>query len=101
MVFIWLLTAVTWAAHVGLALVPGSLPLLFIAGQLPLWVQVTFWAALLPQLILVPWAWRDSGRRSLSRTSRVVWRILFFFTGFVAVTAYAARYRLARAGRPR
>ena len=95
MVLIWLLAAVTWAGHVGLAFVPGSLLGLVIAGRVPVWVQVSLWAALLPQLILIPWAWRDTGKRPLSRSTRLAWRLLFFITGFVAVTAYAVRYRRA------
>lgn len=100
MALIWLLTAVTWAGHVGLLLVPGSLVSLLLAGRMPMWTEAALWAALLPQLILVPWAWRDAGRRQLGRGQLWLWRTLFFFTGFVAVTAYAVRLcMVGRAGR--
>ena len=100
MALIWLLTAVTWAGHIGLLLVPGSLLSMLLAGRMPVWTQAVLWAALLPQLILVPWAWRDAGKRHLGRGQLWFWRLFFFFTGFIAVTVYAVRFCTGRrAGR--
>jgi len=93
MALIWGLTAATWAGHLGLLLVPSSALGLLLTGPVPAWILVSLLGALVPQLVIVPWAWIDCGRQSLSRTRRIAWRLAFFFTGFVAVTCYALKYR--------
>lgn len=93
MIVIWVLTAASWAGHLGLLLVPSSTIGTLLLEPLPSWILLSLLAALVPQLVIVPWAWIDCGRRPLSRMGRVGWRLGFFFTGFAAVTLYALRYR--------
>ena len=93
MIMIWVLTAASWAGHLGLLLVPSSKVGVLLLEPLPPWILISLLAALVPQLVIVPWAWIDCGRRSLSRMGRVGWRLGFFFTGLAAVTLYALSYR--------
>jgi len=93
MVVIWVLTATTWAGHVALLLVPQPTLGLLLAGPVPPGLLLSLLAALVPQLVIVPWAWRDSGRRPLPSGQRIAWRIAIFCLGFLAVTAYAVRFR--------
>jgi hypothetical protein len=90
---VWLFTLAVWAGHVGLLFADSSMLFQLLTGQAPLWLSAAVWAALVPQLFLIPWAWRDSGKRAMSRSTRVVWRVSFFFAGFLATTVYAVRYR--------
>jgi hypothetical protein len=93
MTLIWLATAAVWAGHVGLFMATDSMLYQLITGHAPLWLNAVALAALAPQLILIPWAWRDSGRRGMSSARRVLWRASFFLAGFLATTVYAAKYR--------
>ena len=93
MTFVWLLTALTWVGHVGLLFVPVSAVSLIVTGQAERWINLSIFAALIPQLIVVPWAWVDCGRHELRAGYRFAWRTLFFFTGFIGVSAYALLHR--------
>jgi len=101
MVLVWVMTAITWAGHLGLLLVPGSTLGGLLTGPIPVRVLVSLSAALFPQLVIVPWAWIDSGKRDLSTSRRFAWRLAIFFTGFLAVTVYALKYRAPVASPPR
>jgi hypothetical protein len=89
---VWVLTAIACAGHIGLLWVPQTTLHGLILGHAPGWVTALLLAALLPQLVLIPWAWRHCGRVGLSRGQRALWRMAFFLTGFVAVALYALRY---------
>lgn len=92
---IMVLLAATWVAHVVLAFVPSSAVFALLTGQLPWPVGAALMGALVPQLLLVPWAWKDAGKRVSSPRQRALWRAAFFFTGFIAVTLYSCLYRRA------
>lgn len=101
MVLIWAMTAAAWAGHLGLLFIPDSALGLLLTGPIPMWVLISLSAALLPQLVIVPWSWIDSGRRDLATGQRVAWRLAIFFTGFLAVTLYALKFRSPAASSPR
>ena len=79
-------------AHAALFLLPSATALDLLLGRCAPVAWLVLSGALLPQLVLVPWAWRDA-RRVQSRALRRAWRCAFFLAGFVAVTAYLVRVR--------
>ena len=91
--FVWLLLATTWAGHVAALCLPAAACYNFILGNATPWTQAVIWASLVPQLIVIPWAWRDCTHRVANTQHRRLWRLTFFLTGFVAVTVYALRYK--------
>jgi len=91
--FVWLMLATTWAGHVAALCLPASACYNFLMGTASPWTQAVVWSSLLPNVVVVPWAWRDCPRHVASARHRKFWRISFFFTGFFAVTFYALRYR--------
>ena len=100
MTLIWILLGATWAGHAALCLLPATAAYNLMIGHASGWTLLVMAAALMPQLILIRWAWRDSNTTVTSSSSRVLWRASFFVTGFMAITAYALRYRLGRGTAP-
>jgi hypothetical protein len=93
MILIGVLLAATWLAHVGALFLPATVVGDLLLGRLDTYSVSVLALALLPQLALVPWAWRDSRRRISRRSELTLWHLAFFFTGFVAVTGYLLRRR--------
>lgn len=92
---LWLMTAAVWGGHVGLLFADDSALYQLLTGQGPAWLLAVCLLALVPQLILIPWAWHHVGKSAVSVRSRRLWRIAFFFTGFLATTVYLLRSRSA------
>jgi hypothetical protein len=93
MIVIGVLLATTWLAHVGALFLPASVVFDLLLGRIDAYPASVLALALLPQLVLIPWAWRDSARTISGRFELVLWRVAFFVTGFVAITAYLVRRR--------
>ena len=89
----WVLASATWMGHLGVLFLPATFAMDLAMGHASLTHIFVFLAAILPQMVLIPWAWRDSARRLNAGRSRTWWRISFFFTGFVAVTCYLIKRR--------
>lgn len=89
----WVLLSATWAAHLGTLFLPATFVMDLLMGQAQLTHRLILLFALVPQLILIPWAWRDSALRIAAGRTRTMWRVSFFFTGFVAVTWYLVKRR--------
>ena len=94
MTLIWVLLGATWAGHAAMCFLPATAAYNLMIGHASGWTLLVMAAALVPQLILIRWAWRDSNITVTSASSRVLWRASFFVTGFMAITVYALRYRL-------
>jgi len=92
---LWLMTAAVWGGHVGLLLADNNVLYQLLTGHAPGWLVVALLLAMLPQLFLIPWAWYHVGQSDVSPPIRRLWRIGFFFTGFVAVTVYLLLCRSA------
>jgi hypothetical protein len=90
---IWILLSASWAGHVGALFLPATIVMDLLMGQAEFSHRLILISAIIPQIVLVPWAWRDCGLRITENRSRRLWRIGFFFTGFVAVTAYLLKRR--------
>lgn len=90
---IWILLSASWAGHVGTLFLPATFVMDLLTGQAELSHSLILMSALIPQIVLVPWAWRDCGVRITDIRSRRLWRLLFFFTGFVAITFYLLKRR--------
>ena len=88
-ILVWLALGTTWAGHVAFLLLPPAAVFNLLTGQATGFTHLALWSSLLPQLYLIPWAWRDCGRHIRSATARRLWRLSYFFTGFLAVTVYA------------
>lgn len=85
---LWIMTAAVWGGHIGLFFADDSALYRLVTGQAPMWLIVVLLAAMVPQLYLIPWAWRDVGKRDVTVRSRRLWRVSFFLTGFLATTVY-------------
>jgi hypothetical protein len=98
MILIGFLLVATWLAHAGALFLPATAVMDLLLGRFDVYCAAVLGLALLPQLVLIPWAWRDSACRIAGRSELTLWRLAFFFTGFVAVTAYLLRRRSGRTG---
>jgi hypothetical protein len=85
---LWVLLSATWAGHVGALFLPATFVMDLLMGQVTLAHGIIFMAALIPQMYLVPWAWRDCAAQGFEDDVRKRWRVGFFLTGFLAVTWY-------------
>ena len=90
---LWIMTAAVWGGHVGLLFADDSVLYQLLTGQGPVWVTIVLIAALIPQLVLIPWAWHHVGKADIPVRTRRIWRISFFFTGFLATTVYLLKCR--------
>ena len=90
---IWILLSASWAGHVGTLFLPATIVMDLLLGQVEFSHGLILMSAIIPQVVLVPWAWRDCRIRITDDRSRKRWRIGFFFTGFVAVTFYLLKRR--------
>jgi hypothetical protein len=91
--------ALTWAAHAVLLFLPDSVVLALLARRSSGWVWGVLMAALIPQLFVIPWAWRDSSSARLGHLGRILWRTGFLCLGFLAVTPYVLLRRRREADR--
>lgn len=80
--------ALTWAAHAVLLFLPESVVLALLTGRSPGWIWGLLMAALIPQLFIIPWAWRDSASAGMGPVAKWIWRTGFLCLGFLAVTPY-------------
>ncbi len=89
----WILLSATWVGHLGMFFLPATFVMELLMGQATLSHRLILMSALIPQMILIPWAWRDSALRVAEGRSRMWWRVSFFIAGFVAVTWYLFKRR--------
>ena len=90
---LWVMTAAVWGGHVGLLFADDSVLYQLLTGQGPAWLIAVLLLALVPQLVLIPWAWHHIGRSGVPVWTRRFWRLSFFFTGFLATTVYLLKCR--------
>jgi len=88
----WFLTVVAWLGHLGLLFEDGSAAYGLLTGHASGMLLLLLVAALLPQLWLIPWAWRNVDLAPCSLQAKRLWRLAFFCTGFLGTTLYLLVY---------